>query len=176
MRPGRSVASPRARSATRTGEKAPGGWAAKGRDQGHLPVLLVASQRRGVCSSRLAFRSVFARSGTGSGEVDRADWLGFSRFAWYWSLGVAGRRDHLANWGQSLVMGRRRSRYVVPGPRAGSVLLGGGRPGARRAPRRGAAAGRQRIEASSRCVGARRAGGRGGGCGWAVRMAFGRER
>ena len=29
-------------------------------------------------------------------------------------------------------MGRRRSRYVVPGPRAGSVLLGGGRSGARR--------------------------------------------
>ena len=28
-------------------------------------------------------------------------------------------------------MGRRRSRYVVPGPRAGSVLLGGGRSGAR---------------------------------------------
>ena len=29
-------------------------------------------------------------------------------------------------------MGRRRSRYVVPGRRAGSVLLGGGRSGARR--------------------------------------------
>ena len=34
-------------------------------------------------------------------------------------------------------MGRRRSRYVVPGPRAGSVLLAGGRSGPRR--RRGGA-------------------------------------
>src|SRR5207244_2303883 len=88
--------------------------------------------------SRLAFTVVFPRSGPISGDVDRADWLGVLAVCLVFVVEVSGEGAMIRRiGGQSLMMGRRRSRYVVPGPRAGSVLLGGGRSGARR--RRGGA-------------------------------------